>query len=76
NVAKAPNAHWINPGYSKYYPGTAPTPHPCSITRAYPEPPLLIARRNAAAAAAGETTSGVSGGGSSSGNGPRSNRKR
>ncbi|CAM9742871.1 unnamed protein product, partial [Scytosiphon promiscuus] len=61
-----PKQHWVDPGYSKFAPGTAPTPHPSRITRTYPEPALLIARRNAAAragAAAAAAAAVVGGGG-------------
>ncbi|CAM9183610.1 unnamed protein product, partial [Ectocarpus sp. 8 AP-2014] len=40
-----PRSHWVDPGYCKYYPGTAPTPHPSKITRTYPAPTLLAQRQ-------------------------------
>ncbi|CAM9660904.1 unnamed protein product, partial [Ectocarpus fasciculatus] len=40
-----PRSHWIDPGYCKYYPGTAPMPHPSKITRIYPAPTLLVQRQ-------------------------------
>ncbi|CAN0319266.1 unnamed protein product, partial [Scytosiphon promiscuus] len=40
-----PRSHWVDPGYSKYSPGTAPAPDPSAITRTYPEPSLLSERQ-------------------------------
>ncbi|CAM9343096.1 unnamed protein product, partial [Ectocarpus sp. 12 AP-2014] len=40
-----PRSHWVDPGYCKYYPGTAPTPHPSKITSTYLASTLLVQRQ-------------------------------
>ncbi|CAM9742799.1 unnamed protein product [Scytosiphon promiscuus] len=47
-----PRSHWVDPGYSKYSPGTAPAPDPSAITRTHPEPSLLSERQRITAPAA------------------------